>query len=617
MSSLFQETVFKRTYARVKANGQKEEWNETVQRYCDYIFEKDILTIEEKEQIYEAILNKDVMPSMRLLLTAGDAHRENHIAGYNCCFVAITEPCIFSEILYILMAGCGVGFSVERKHINKLPLIPNEINRVDTTYIIEDSKLGWAEAFNYHIKNLYEGFIINFDYSKIRPKGAPLKTFGGYASGHEVFKELIDFTTGIFLQSIGLKLRPIECHSILCKIGSIVVVGGVRRSAMISFSDLDDDEMAKAKSNDWYNHNVHFSLANNSSVYYEKPNMELYLKEMYNIYKSYSGERGFYNIEGVNKHLPDRRKNLTFEGNFYSNPCSEICLRESGQMCNLTEVVVKPYDSHLRLLQKIKIATIIGTIQSTYTDFKFLRPIYKKNCEDERLLGVSLTGICDNHLTKNPNPLFLEQMKEYAIEVNKIYANKLNINTSSCITCIKPSGTVSALCGTSSGIHNSFSKYYIRRMRISKTDPLSDILIRNQIPNEVDFYSPDSIVFSFPLTNPSHKEMSAIEQFKLYLMYTKHFTEHKVSITINYKPNEYLELLNDMYYEWDNMLGVALLPKSESTYKQMPFEAITKEEYEKQISNFPTSINWTSNSYDMLDDKITYSLQCLGSSCDL
>ena len=632
MSSLFQETVFKRTYARLRrsgaeANGEKEEWSETVKRYCDYIFRRlgaecqnDILSDVDKNDIYEAILNKDVMPSMRLLLTAGDAHRENHISGYNCCFVALTEPCIFSEVLYILMAGCGVGFSVERKHINQLPLIPNEIIKVDTTiFVIEDSKLGWAEAFKYHIKNLYEGFIINFDYSKIRAKGAQLKTFGGYASGHEVFKELIDFTTGIFLQSVGLRLRPIECHSILCKIGSIVVVAGTRRSAMISFSDLDDDEMATAKSGDWYINNIHFSLANNSAVYYEKPSMEVYLKEMYNIYKSYSGERGFYNIAGVKKHLPKRRKDLNFEGEFYSNPCSELGLRETGQFCNLTEVVIKPYDSHIRLLQKIRIATILGTIQSTFTDFKFLRPIYKKNCDEERLLGVSLTGICDNFLTRHPNPLFLEQMKEHSIEVNKIYASKLNINQSSCATCVKPSGTVSALCGTSSGIHNSFSNYYIRRIRISKTDPLCDTLIRNQIPNEVDFYSPESIVFSFPLTNPNHKEMSALEQFNLYILYTKHFTEHKVSITINYKPDEYLELLNEMYYEWDNMLGVALLPKNESTYKQMPFEAITKQEYEKFLNNFPTSIDWTTNTKNDIhyDDKIAYSLQCLGTSCDL
>jgi len=631
MQNLFQEFVFKRTYAKfLPEKNRREEWHETVDRYIDYLFDSSVpeIVMMFKEECREAIMKQEVMPSMRMLLTAGEAHQQEHISGYNCCFTAPDEdPKFFAQIMYILMNGCGVGYSVEKKFTQKLPVVPPLIDESKTTiYTIQDSKLGWAEAYHHHVSSLYAGTICGFDYSKIRPKGSPLKTFGGYASGHEVLKECIDFTTKNFKEAKERKLKPIEVHSIVCKIASIIVVGGVRRSALISFSDLDDDEMAQAKSGNWYEHNVHFSLANNSAVYHKTPTFSAFMKEYQTIYNSYSGERGFYNLEAVNKKVDkvDRRRKINKENTmFYSNPCCEIILR-NGEFCNLSEVVVKNTDNTYNLYDKIRIATLLGTLQSRYTDFKFLRPKFAKNCIEERLLGVSLTGIYDNELTRNPTAEFLEDLRNFAVSLNKYYSHALNIEQSASITCIKPSGSVSAMNGCSSGIHPAYAKYYIRNVRVSKSDPLSNVMINNGVPHETDFYSADNYVFSFPLKSSdgavTTKDITAVEHFKLWKMYNEHFCEHKPSITINYNDSEFLALGQEIYNSFDEMTGIALLPKSNSTYKQMPFMEITKEEYEEAQKKMPKTIDWTlfqkfehkNNFIDSTDTQV-----CVGVNCEL
>jgi ribonucleoside-triphosphate reductase (thioredoxin) len=629
MKNLFQEFIYKRTYAKfLPDKNRREEWPETVDRYIDYLFEDvpdSVMTY--KEECREAILKQEVMGSMRMLLTSGESHRQENISGYNCCFTAPDEnPIFFAEIMYILMNGCGVGYSVEKKYTEKLPIVPDELIEVAMVSTIEDSKLGWAEAFHTHLKMLYCGLIIDFDYSKIRPKGSPLKTFGGYASGHEVLKECIDFTTEIFKSAKGRKLKPIEVHSIVCKEASVIVVGGVRRSALISFSDLDDEEMAKAKSGEWYVNNVHFALANNSAVYHKTPTFSDFMKEYQTIYNSYSGERGFYNIEAVNKKVDQvpRRRELNKENyDFYSNPCCEIVLR-NGEFCNLSEVIIRPDDTESSLFDKIRIATILGTLQSRYTNFKFLRPKFAQNCIEERLLGISLTGIYDNEITRQPTMEFLQALRNFTVMVNQSISKSLGIEQSASITCIKPSGSVSAMNGCSSGIHPAYAKYYIRNVRVSKSDPLSNVMINNGVPHETDFYSTDNYVFSFPLKSAdgavTTKDITAVEHFRLWKTYNEHFCEHKPSITINYDDSEFLALGQEIYNSFDQMTGIALLPKSNSTYKQMPFMEITKEEYEEAQSKMPKSVDWTlfqkfENTKNFIDNVDT--AVCVGVNCEL
>ena len=623
---LFEEFIFKRTYARyIESENRREKWSETVDRYINYVFKDTPECFEKafKEDCREAILNQEVMPSMRMLMTAGEAHARENISGYNCCFLSIEDPVAFSELMYVLLSGTGCGYSVERKFTQKLPIIPDAFDEADLELTIDDSKLGWAEAYKAHIDYLYEGKVLSFDYSKIRPKGTALKTFGGYASGPEVLEELINFTTNLFKNAAGRQLKPIECHSLCCKIASVIVVGGVRRSALISFSDLDDEEMAKAKSGEWWKDNQHFALANNSAVYDSKPSLQKFLEEYTTIYKSYSGERGFYNLDAVNKKVDrvGRRREVNENYNdFYSNPCCEIILRGNGEFCNLTEVIIRPTDTESTLMNKIQVASILGTLQSRYTNFKFLRPIYKQNCEEERLLGVSMTGIYDNPLTYNPDPEFLEKLRDYAVEVNRECAKLLNIKQSVSVTCIKPSGTVSALNSTSSGLHPAFSMYYIRNVRVSKTDPICQPLIRSGIKYETDFYSNDNYVFSFPLksaeTAVTVDDLKAVDHLKLWILYNKHFCEHKPSITISYKDDEYMDLGAMIYKHFDEITGIALLPKSNSTYQQMPFTKISEQEYLEAVAKMPKEIQWDETNEKFRVDNIDM-LQCMGANCDI
>jgi ribonucleoside-diphosphate reductase alpha chain len=623
--NIFNEFIFKRTYAKFLENeNRRENWDETVKRYIDYLFEDtyDDFKNKYKDRCYDYILNLKVMPSMRMLMTAGDAHRRENISGYNCCFLSIENMKAFSELMYILMNGTGCGYSVEKKYVEKLPNLPTEYKHINLEILIDDSKLGWAEAYNKHIELLYNGEVATFNYRNIRKKGTPLKTMGGYASGHEVLRDLIEFTSNLFIACKSRKLKPIECHSLCCKIASIIVVGGVRRSALISFSDLDDEEMAKAKSNDWFLNNVHYSLANNSAVYHKKPSLDEFIKEYHTIYKSYSGERGFYNLDAINKKIDnvERRRNINKDyTEFYTNPCCEIILRGNGEFCNLTEVILRKDDKENDIFKKIEIATILGTLQSRYTNFQFLNSQFKKNCEEERLLGVSLTGIFDNELTLNPTSEFLELLRDYAIEINKVISFELGINQSVSISCIKPSGSVSALCGTSSGLHPAYAKYYIRNVRVSKSDAICNILIKNNIPYETDFYSGDNYVFSFYMKSDSiltTKELKATDHLNLWMMYNKHFCEHKPSITINYTDEEFLDLGSMIYNNFDEITGIALLPKSNTTYKQMPFTEITEEEFNEGFKKQPISINWNIENDNKFNINMD-SIQCMGSNCDL
>lgn len=623
--SVFQQFIFQRTYAKyLEEKGRKETWEECVDRYVDYVFEDlpEHFVLSYKNECREAILNLKVVPSMRMLLTAGEAHKRDNSNGYNCCFLPIDDPRSFSELLFLLMNGVGCGFTVNKESIDKLPIISEELIDLDEIIVIGDSKLEWAEAFDKHITCLYAGHVLKFDYSNIRPKGSRLKTFGGYASGAEPLRELIDFTTDMFKKAKGRKLKDIECHSLCCRVGSIVVVGGVRRSAMISFSDLDSEEMAKAKSGEWYKDNIHFSLANNSAIYKTKPSMPDFLKEYTTIYNSYSGERGFYNLEAVNKKIDkvERRREINKDyKDFYTNPCCEIILK-GNEFCNLTEVIIREDDTEETLKEKISIATILGTIQSKYTDFKFIRPIYKENCDKERLLGVSLSGIFDNPLTYQAKPEFLESLRDYSILVNKEVSKILGINPSVAITTVKPSGTVGALAQCSNGIHPAFSKYYIRRVRVSKTDPICSILIANKIKFETDFYSSDNYVFEFYLKSADKAitvdSLSAVEHFKTWRLYNNHYCEHKPSITICYTPDEYLELGAEIYKYFDEMTGIALLPKSNSSYSQMPFEAITEEKYLEGVKTMPTSINWNIIKGIKFDNTNADQIVCLGTNCE-
>jgi ribonucleoside-diphosphate reductase alpha chain len=625
--SVFQQFIFQRTYAKfLEEKQRKETWEECVDRYINYIFEDlpEHFILSYKEECRDAILKLKVVPSMRMLLTSGDAHRKENASGYNCCFLPVDDTKVFSELLYLLLQGVGCGFTVNKESIEKLPVICDDFKELDEYIVIGDSKLEWAEAFDKHITSLYTGHVYKFDYSKIRAKGTPLKTLGaGYASGYEPLKELIDFTTELFKKAKGRKFKDIECHSLCCRIGSIIVVAGIRRSAMISFSDLESEDMAKAKSGEWYKENIHFSLANNSAIYKTKPSMPDFLKEYTTIYNSYSGERGFYNLEAVNKKIDkiERRREINKDRKeFFTNPCCEIILRGDGEFCNLTEVIIRDNDTEETLKHKIEIATILGTIQSKYTDFKFIRPIFKKNCEEERLLGVSLSGIFDNPLTYNPKPEFLESLRDYSILVNKEVSKILGINPSVAITTVKPSGTVGALAQCSNGIHPAFSKYYIRRVRVSKNDPLCAVLIANNIKFETDFYSSDNYVFEFYLKSADKAitvdSLSAVEHFKIWRLYNNHYTEHKPSITICYEENEYLELGAEIYKYFDEMTGIALLPKSNSTYKQMPFEKITEEQYLEGIKTMPTSINWNIIKGIKFDNTNIDQIVCLGTNCD-
>ena len=597
-------------YARWKEDEQRREtWGETVERYFDYM-EKHLgqkhnyaMPEELRAELEEAVLNQDIMPSMRALMTAGPALDRCHVGGYNCSYVPVDSPRAFDETMYILMCGTGVGFSVERHHTEKLPVVNEDMSPSDTVIKVGDSRPGWAKSLRELIWLLYAGQVPQWDTSQVRPAGARLKTFGGRASGPAPLEELFEFTVATFKKAAGRRLFPIECHDLMCKIGEVVVVGGVRRSALISLSNLNDDQMRHAKSGQWWEGEGQRALANNSVAYKGKPEMGTFMREWVSLYESKSGERGIFNRKAArDQAAKNGRRDIDHD--FGCNPCSEIILRPY-QFCNLSEVVVRASDTQQTLTEKVRLATILGTFQSTLTDFKYLRTVWKKNTEEERLLGVSLTGIMDNammsgksaHLGMNIGAT-LHALRVEAVKTNADLAAELDIPISTAITCVKPSGTVSQLVDSASGIHARHNPYYIRTVRGDNKDPLTQFMISAGVPAEPDVMKPDSTtVFSFPMKSPhgavTRFDMSAIEQLELWLLYQRHWCEHKPSVTISVKEHEWMEVGSWVYEHFDEVSGISFLPFSEHTYKQAPYQDCTVEEYGEMLQRMPKGIDWT------------------------
>ena len=597
-------------YARWKEDEQRREtWTETVARYFDYLTRHLLtkhnykLSDELRAELETAVLDQHIMPSMRALMTSGPALDRCHVGGYNCSYVPVDSPRAFDETMYILMCGTGVGFSVERHNIEKLPIVNEDMHHTGTVIIVGDSRPGWAKSLRELISLLYAGQIPKWDVSEVRPAGARLKTFGGRASGPAPLEELFEFIIEKFKGAAGRRLFPIECHDIMCKIGEVVVVGGVRRSALISLSNLNDDQMAHAKSGQWWENEGQRALANNSVAYKGKPQMGTFMREWLSLYESKSGERGIFNRKSAQVQAAKNGRRDA-EQDFGCNPCSEIILRPY-QFCNLSEVVVRETDTQQTLTEKVRLATILGTFQSTLTDFKYLRSIWKKNTEEERLLGVSLTGIMDNQLTAGKSAHLgmnigqtLEALRDVAIDANKAMAKQLKIPQSTAITCVKPSGTVSQLVDSASGIHARHNPYYIRTVRGDNKDPLTQFMVAQGIPAEPDVMKPDSTtVFSFPMKSPSNAvhrtTMSAIEQLELWLMYQRYWCEHKPSVTISVKEEEWMDVGSWVYEHFDEVSGISFLPFSEHTYKQAPYQDCTEEEYKEMKAQMPTSIDWS------------------------
>jgi ribonucleoside-triphosphate reductase (thioredoxin) len=620
LPSVYQDVIGLSRYARyLPEQNRRELWSETVDRLVKYLKVK-APGIKEHEEIRQAVLNLEVMPSMRLLMSAGEACDRDNIAAFNCSYLAVNNKRSFSEALYILMNGTGVGFSCERQEIAKLPLIPAELVKTEDVIVVEDSKLGWAKAFKKLLSSLWEGDIPQFDYTKVRPAGARLKTFGGRASGPEPLKRLFDFTTEIFKEAKGRKLNSIEVHDIMCMVGEIVVVGGVRRSALISLSNLTDKRMREAKIGAWYNDNPHRGLANNSVAYTEHPDSETFMEEWLSLVKSKSGERGIFNRVAAQAQAAKwgrRDPSLSYG----TNPCSEIILRDK-QFCNLTEVVVREGDTEATLTKKVKLATILGTIQSTLTNFKFLSSEWKANTDEERLLGVSLTGIMDAKITSNPDPKLLERLRDVARKTNETYADLLDIPRSASITCVKPSGTVSQLVNSASGIHARHNDYYIRTIRMDKKDPITTFLTEQGVQVEDEQYRPDSTaVFSFPMKAPKgailRNDKTALEQLELWLVYQRHWCEHKPSVTISVKDNEWVAVGAWVWEHFSEISGVSFLPHSDHTYVQAPYQDCTKKEYEDLLKKTPKTIDWSK--FVELDDNTVgaQTLACTGGSCEI
>ena len=615
-------------YARWKEDEQRREtWTETVSRYFDYMqgLHSKTLTDSLRKKLEEKILGLEVMPSMRALMTAGPALQNCNVTSYNCSYIPVDSPRAFDECMYILMCGTGVGFSVERDNVEKLPIVNEHFEKSNTVILVSDSRSGWARALRELISLLYAGQIPTLNVSAIRPSGAKLKTMGGRASGPAPLLDLYNFCVGIFKGAKGRKLYPIECHDIMCKIGEVVVVGGVRRSALISLSNLNDDQMRHAKSGKWWDTESQRSLANNSVAYKNKPEIGTFMREWLSLYESHSGERGIFNRQAaINKVEENRRRNSEHE--FGCNPCSEIILRPY-QFCNLTEVVCRVTDTLDTLKQKIEVATILGTFQSTLTNFKYLRKIWKQNTEEERLLGVSLTGILDCPILSPDNGALegtLEELREVAVQTNKKYAKILGIPQSTAITCVKPSGTVSQLVDSSSGIHARHSEYYIRTVRAGNTDPLTQFMKDAGIPAEPCVIKPDTTtVFSFPTKSPqgavTRTEMNAIEQLEYWLVFQRHWCEHKPSVTISVKKDEWMEVGAWVYKNFDEVSGISFLPFDEHVYQQAPYQDVEKEEYLELKSIMPKSIDWSKLAEYEKEDTTTGSKEfaCTADSCEI
>ena len=619
-------------YARWKEDEQRREtWGETVSRYFDYMANHLSsnhgykLSDSLRGELEGAVLNQSIMPSMRALMTSGPALDRCHVGGYNCSYVPVDSPRAFDESMYILMCGTGVGFSVERHCIEKLPMVGEEFHETDTVIKVGDSRPGWAKSLKELIAMLYSGQIPKFDVSEVRPAGARLKTFGGRASGPQPLLELFDFCIQKFKAAAGRRLYPIECHDIMCKIGEVVVVGGVRRSALISLSNLNDDQMAHAKSGMWWENEGQRALANNSVAYKTKPEMGTFMREWLSLYDSKSGERGIFNRQSAKKQAAKNGRRDT-EHDFGCNPCSEIILRPY-QFCNLSEVVVRESDTLATLKEKVRLATILGTFQSTLTNFKYLRKIWQNNTEEERLLGVSLTGIMDNTLTATANGTLetaLEVLRLESVNTNAAIAKQLNVPQSTAVTCVKPSGTVSQLVDAASGIHARHNPYYIRTVRGDNKDPLTQFLVAQGIPAEPDVMKPDSTtVFSFPMKSPTgavtRTAMTAIEQLKLWLTYQRHWCEHKPSVTISVKENEWMDVGAWVYEHFDEVSGISFLPFSEHTYQQAPYQDIDEAEYKEWVKKMPKKVDWNKLSDFEKEDTTSggRELACTAGVCEI
>ena len=644
LPTIYQEYIHLSRYARWDYDlGRRETWDETVGRYfnffTEWLEEKHDYKLEngERVELENAVKELKVMPSMRCLMTAGPALKKENVAGYNCSYIKVDSPRSFDEILYVLMNGTGVGFSVELEYTNQLPVVPEELYDTDTVIVVSDSKLGWAKAFKELVSLLYGGHIPKWDVSKVREAGAPLKTFGGRASGPAPLVDLFKFTINTFKSSLGRKLHPVECHDIVCKTAEIVVVGGVRRSALISLSNLNDREMRFAKHGEWYTHNVQRALANNSVNYKEKPDVGTFMREWLSLYDSKSGERGIYNgmsakktVEQLNeRYKDDDGKFITRRAtreDFGTNPCSEIILR-SREFCNLSECVVRREDTRESLKEKVRTAAILGTFQSTLTEFKYLSREWKKNCDEERLLGVSLTGIMDNPLTngsKKGLDKLLEELRDIAYETNKEWADKLGIPVSAAITCVKPSGTVSQLVDSASGIHARHNPHYIRTVRADNKDPLCKLMKNMGFPNEVDITKPEhTTVFSFPQKSPKgatcRNDMTALEQLELWKVYAESWCEHKPSVTISVKEDEWVEVAAWVYDHFDSISGISFLPFSEHVYRQAPYQDCTEEEYKEALKTMPKNVDWAELSkYESQDYTIaSQELACTAGGCEI
>ena len=633
LMSDYQNIIAMSRYARWNEKEQRREtWQETVARllnfYRDYLKNKHdfVLPKEMYTDLYVAITTLKVMPSMRAMMTAGPALERNHIAAYNCSYLAVDSPRAFDECLYILMHGTGVGFSVERQFVSQLPRVPDEFEDSETTIIVQDSKEGWHRSYKELINLLYAGMVPQWDMSRVRPAGSKLKTFGGRASGPAPLDDLFTFTINVFKKASGRKLSSIECHDLMCKIADVVVVGGVRRSALISLSNLSDDRMRHAKSGSWWDTDPHRALSNNSVCYTEKPDIGTFMREWVALHESKSGERGVFNRQSAQAQAAKYGRREA-DVDYGTNPCSEIILRPK-QFCNLSEVVVRADDTPETLERKIELATILGTIQSCFTDFKGISKQWTRNTEEERLLGVSLTGIMDNKLlsntTKDALAPLLSNLRLIAVTTNKKWAKLLGIESSAAITCVKPSGTVSQLVNAASGIHPRHNDHYIRTIRADKKDPLTQFLIDQGFPYEDAIEKPDSMaVFAFPMKSPTgaitRKNISAKEHLTLWEMYANYWCEHKPSITVSVKEKEWLNVGSFVYDNFDNMSGVSFLPMTEHTYKQAPYQDCTKQQYKELLAKMPTDVDWDCFS-DYEKEDLTGGSQefaCTANSCEI
>lgn len=614
-------------YARwIESENRREAWEETVSRYISFFAERTPEAKKVLPELKQAILDMKIMPSMRAFMTAGKALEKDEVAGYNCSFVAVDDVRAFDEAMYISMCGTGVGFSVERQFVSQLPTVAEAMHKTDTVIKVKDSKIGWASSFRELLSLLYSGQVPSWDVSALRPAGAPLKTFGGRASGPAPLENLFNFCIQIFSRAVGRKLSSLECHDIMCKVADVVVSGGVRRSAMISLSNLSDDRMRNAKNGQWWETEPQRALSNNSAAYTEKPEIGIFMKEWLTLYESHSGERGIFNRIAAKEQC---RKTGRRDDNhdFGTNPCGEIILR-SKQFCNLTEVVVRNEDTAEELIEKVKLATILGTLQSTLTNFRYLRKEWKKNCEEERLLGVSMTGLMDNPLmTKNTDKLkdLLTKLRETAVETNKEWADKLGVNQSTAITCVKPSGTVSQLVDSASGIHPRYSQHYIRRVRADQKDPLGAMMKAQGVPCEPDVTKPESVdVFSFFVKSPKgcvlRNDMDAIDQLELYLTYKNYWCEHNPSITVYVRESEWMSVGAWVYQHFNDIGGVSFLPHSDSghIYAQAPYEEIDEKKFKELLPSMP-AIDWSKlKEFELVDSTTsTKELACSAGACEI